>query len=275
MNNLKQNAINLFIKFNRNNYKKEDIIKIKKIHNGFTNISFYFKLNNGSEFQVRLGRNNDIVDRVNEVNTLKIINNDSYLYYDVKSGNSIKKWIKGRTLNKNDLTNEILAKIFQKINEYHNIKPTSGLLKHDYYSFYSNARMPKKYLDAYKKIVEKVSTTSWGFSHNDLNLENMLIDNDSNIHFIDFEWSRINHPYWDFANLIKETLLSYSKIVNFSKIAKLNLKLLVEITFVAICFSYQWTYSNSFSFKILIYRLKMYMKMIHFYKMLKKVILSR
>lgn len=275
MNNLKQNAINLFIKFYRNKYKKEDIIKIKKIHNGFTNISFYFKLNNGSEFQVRLGRNNDIVDRVNEVNALKIINNDSYLYYDVKSGNSIKKWIKGRTLNKNDLTNEILAKIIKKIYEFQNIKPTPGLLKHDYYSFYSNGRTPKKYLDAYKKIVEKVSTTSWGFSHNDLNLENMLIDNDSNIHFIDFEWSRINHPYWDFANLIKETLWSYSKIVNFSKIAKLNLKLLVEITFVAICFSYQWTYSNSFSFKILIYRLKMYMKMIHFYKMLKKVILSR
>lgn len=277
MNILKYKAINLFLSFFNKQYKYEDIKIIKKIHHGFTNSSYFLELNNGQKFQIRIGQNNEIVDRINEKNVIDIINENDYLFYDINSGNAIKKWISGRTLKKSDLNINNLRKIFNEIEKYHNIKKNnlSNLLKHDYYIFLNNVKLNNKYLCIYKKIVDKISTTFWGFSHNDINLNNILLTNKLSIKLIDFEWARINHPYWDYANLIKETYWDFKKIKFFAKLGKLDLNLLLEMTFVAICFSYQWTFSNSFSLKILSYRLKMYFKMIFFYYLLKKIVFCR
>ncbi len=267
----KKIAIKMFLTFFKNKYKLDDIKFIKKIHHGFTNTSFCFIMNDNNKYQVRIGNNNDIVNRNNEYRCLNLIHNNDYLYYDIKNGNAIKIWIKGRVLNKKDLKNrDILNNIFNEINQYHSLDVSGfNILRHDYYIFLPKCKLKKIYLTKYKKIVEKISTTFWGFSHNDLNLENILISNNNKIKFIDFEWSRINHPYWDFANLIKETIWKKNEILIYSEIAKLDYFLLLEMSFVAICFSYQWTFSNSFSLKILCYRLKMYLKMKYFYNLIK------
>ena len=273
MNKYREIAINLFLDFFKNKYKLTDVNKIVKIHHGFTNFSYMFKLKNGEKYQIRIGNNNNIVDRNNEYLCLKTIGDKNYIFYDIKNGNSIKKWINGRTLKKKDLKNIThLKNIFNLIDKLHsiNIKNTK-IKKHDYYIFLSNVKLSKKYLNLYKKIVDNLSTISWGFSHNDLNLKNIILTSKNEIEFIDFEWSRINHPYWDFANLIKEIYWKNKYIVLFSKIQKLDYKLLLEMSYVAICFSYQWTFSNSFSLKILTYRIKMFFKMFYFYQLIKKV----
>lgn len=276
MNNLKENPIKLFLKIFNNEYSRKDIKVVKPIHNGYTNSSYYLELKSEEKFQIRLGENNKIVNRLNEANVLKIINEKNYIYYDEKNGNAIKKWIDGRTLNKKDLkNNKILIKIFLEIQKYHNLNINNiKIMKHDYYSFLQNAKIPKKHLMIYKKIVSEFDTIPWGFSHNDLNLDNILLTNNNDIVFIDFEWSRINHPYWDYSNLLKETTWSLKWIKNFSKLSNIDFNSLLKMTYVAINFSYQWTFSNSFSFKILCYRLKMFFKMYLFLIYLKKVISS-
>lgn len=276
MNNLKENAIKLFLDIFNDKFSINDIKVIKPIHNGYTNSSYYLELNSNEKFQIRLGENNKIVNRSNEANVLKAINEENYIYYNDKNGNAIKKWIEGRTLNKKDLkNNEVLLRIFSEIQKYHNLNINNiEIIKHDYNLHLKNAKMPKKHLLIYKKIVSEFDTIPWGFSHNDLNLDNILLTDNNDVVFIDFEWSRINHPYWDYSNILKETTWSLKQVKNFSKLSNIDFNSLLKMTYVAINFSYQWTFSNSFSFKILYYRLKMFFKMYIFLIYLKKVISS-
>lgn len=274
MSNLKEYAIELFLNIFNNKYSRDDIKIVKPIHNGYTNLSYYLELKSNEKFQVRIGRNNKIVNRSNELNVLNAINEKNYLYYNEKNGNAIKKWIEGRVLNKKDLKNDgILLKIFSEIKKYHNLNINNmKIIEHNYNSFLQNTKIPKKHLLIYKKIVSELNTIPWGFSHNDLNLENILLTNENKIVFIDFEWSRINHPYWDYSNLLKETTWSLKQIKKFSKLSNLDLNMLLKMTYIAINFSYQWTFSNNSSFKIYCYRLKMFFKMCWFLWYLKKIV---
>lgn len=86
--NLKKQILNLLEKIN---LKEDNIIKIKKIHQGFTNMSFYVETKNKKAYQLRLGQNNEIVDRNNEFLVLKALNLKSFLYYNKDNGDAIKK----------------------------------------------------------------------------------------------------------------------------------------------------------------------------------------
>ncbi len=270
MNKYKNIAIKIFL--NLNQYDQNDILKIKKIHIGYTNKSFLIMTKDNCKYQIRIGCNNNIVDRNNEYNILKLLNDKNYLYYNKSNGNAIKKWIDGSTLKYKQIKNSnILLALINKINEFHNIKinSNSNLLMHNYMYYIDKSKLNKCHLSLYKKLVEKISTNDYVLSHNDLNLKNIIIDNNSNIHLIDYEWSRINHKYWDIAYFIKETNTKINFIKKISKLANIDLKTLIEFVYITINFSYQWTFNNSFSFKILTYRLKMRLKMHLFLKYLK------
>jgi hypothetical protein len=86
--NSKTKAINLFTKHTK--YGINQIIDIKLIHNGFTNISYKVTTSDKRIYQIRVG-NNKVVQRINERNVLNLINDKVYLYFDIKSGDAIKK----------------------------------------------------------------------------------------------------------------------------------------------------------------------------------------
>ncbi|GHU31938.1 hypothetical protein FACS1894166_04310 [Bacilli bacterium] len=86
--NIKQKAISFFIK--HTSYATGDIQDIAQLHNGFTNISFKIKTRDRQIYQVRLSKQPDVVDRVNERKVIKDVDFDYFVYYEPKTGNAIK-----------------------------------------------------------------------------------------------------------------------------------------------------------------------------------------
>lgn len=237
-------------------YSTNDIVEIKPIHQGFTNISFYLKTADNSEFQIRLGHNNNIVNRYNEEQVLLAIHDENYLYYDVVSGDAIKRWIDGDNIDSQTAESDsFLNKLLVKIDELHQTNITGyKILKHDYMVFFAHNDLEEEYKNKYVELVNKLDKNNWVLSHNDLNALNILMDYDKNLHFIDYEWSRINHPLWDIANFTREVNLPEKQIQYLVKKLKLDLKEFYEFLYICTCFAYQWTFYTMFSQKISEYR---------------------
>lgn len=253
-NDLKKFALQFFLK-NMSNYKLDQLKTIQKIHLGYTNVSFYIEMNDGCQFQLRFAKNNQIVDRKNEERVLELLGKSNYVYLD-QYGNYIKKWVKGRNLEKKEITPDFILKLNEKITNFHQIKVQDDfIVKHDYNKVNLAKKVPKKYLSIYNQCLNLLDKKDWVLSHNDLNLDNILI-NDNEIIFIDFEWTRINHPYWDIANFCRETEFSHEQLKRIAQQVGIPDEQFFYMYFICLCYAYNWTFENSFSFKIWKYRLK-------------------
>lgn len=266
--NLKKQILNLLEKIN---LKEDNIIKIKKIHQGFTNMSFYVETKNKKAYQLRLGQNNEIVDRNNEFLVLKALNLKSFLYYNKDNGDAIKKWIIGRTLQKKDINNDLIKQLIKKINLLHKTDINNlSLLRHDYFVFWKEQKLEKEDQILYQDLIKKIDQKPWVFSHNDLNLKNILFNEEKKkLYFIDFEWARINHPLWDLANFIREVNLSLSKIKFVCQLIKINLKEMLIFLYLCTNFAVQWSFATSQTSSVLMYRKKT-LKILNKYKKILK-----
>lgn len=261
---------------NKKNIKKlielsglqSDLSNFKQLHQGFTNISFYVKLINNKEYQIRFGMNNKIVSRENEFNVLNLTFKNLFLYYDLETGNAIKEWIAGRTLKSSDYTDEFIIKLLKEIDDFHKIKIPKNveIISHDYYLFWEKQKLPKQHQKLYKEMIKNISTKDWVLSHNDLNRRNIILNEEKNkIHFIDFEWTRINHKLWDISNFIREENLKVTTIkfiANFLRVPYLEL---LEFIYLCTNFAVQWTYGTKETDEILKYREKT-LKMLEIFK---------
>ena len=170
------------------NLKPYEIIEIKPIHHGFTNLSFYVKTVNQKEYQVRIGKNNEIVNREIEAIIVEKIFKDDFLYYDKKTGNAIKKWFQGRDLKRCDLDEAVLKTLIKKIETLHETDLSDlKILPHDAYQFLEKDVLEEKHYLTYLNLLDEVKDKTLVFSHNDLNLKNILINEEKDLMFIDFE----------------------------------------------------------------------------------------
>lgn len=265
-------AKTFFVK-NIKDMKFEDIQTIKKIHYGYTNLSFYVQLKDGKEYQLRFARNNEIVDRKNERKVINLIHEQNdYLYYD-QYGNFIKKWISGKTITVKEVNDEYLMKLQTKINEFHNIKVSDDLiLKHNYNNVLETKRLSKKYLDLYASSLSKLNLNDLVLSHNDLNVDNIIVNDKNELIFIDFEWTRMNVPNWDIINFCRESSFNIEKIKNVARLYNIPLVDFLGLYYISLCFAYNWTFENSFSFKIFKYRLEVRKQVNKIYRYLLKQI---
>jgi hypothetical protein len=87
--NYRQRVISLFI--SKTKHSAEEIKSCQPIHNGFTNISYKIQLNNGTIYQVRIANDDKRVNRDVEQKVCRLIKFPYFVYYDVKTGNAIKK----------------------------------------------------------------------------------------------------------------------------------------------------------------------------------------
>lgn len=265
---LKSKILNLLEKIN---IKEDEVVKIKKIHQGFTNMSFYVEINNKKAYQVRIGQNNEIVDRNNEFLVLKALNSKLFLYYNKDNGDAVKKWIIGRTLQKKDINNDLLKKLIKKINSLHKTNISQlNLLSHNYFVFWKEQKLEKEDQFFYQDLIKKIGQKPWVFSHNDLNLKNILFnEKNKKLFFIDFEWARINHPLWDLANFIREVDLPLTKIKFICEFIKISLKEMIIFSYLCTNFAIQWSYATFQTNSVLIYRKKT-LKILNKYKKLLK-----
>lgn len=256
-------------------YNLNDIKNIKKIHHGFTNESYLFKLKNGEKYQIRIGGCNDIVNRANEFNILKIIKNDLFIYLN-ENGDGIKRWINGYPPKFIFNKNELLKKLAKKIKELHstNISNVKNILIHDYYCFFD---ISKKYMEdidinLYEKMVDNYKDLDKVLSHNDINPKNMIYDpKTKEIYLIDFEWGRINNKYWDIANFYRDSNLKIRHLNYITKLyGDLDLQTMYNFVYITTNFAIQWTYGMNQTKKIIKYRKKLN-KRIKIYRKLVKI----
>ncbi|MGL6125161.1 MAG: phosphotransferase [Metamycoplasmataceae bacterium] len=152
----------------------------------------------GEAVQVRISKNK-IVDHKNEI---KLLNNQNNIIF-IDDKMMIKKWIDGHELNRNDL--EILTKISVCLIKHWNLK-IEGITS---FKFDNN--------DYYNKdeIV---------LSHGDLRKKNIIVDNEQNVHIIDFEWINYTSLYFDLGHLHLYCSFTIDDIVKVFKVDYEKLK---------------------------------------------------
>lgn len=263
MASLKENAIRLFV--TNTKFKSHQIESIHQIHNGYTNISFLITLVNNQKYQIRLANDNHVVDRNNEFAMLKNIHNKDFVYYDIKTGNAIKEWIDGENPNSDEMNSKLFLDSFSStLQKLHRCKNLNHVIKHNYYEFLDIVRdkLAAYHIDKYKHLTSKYQNLKLVLSHNDLSADNLLWNKvDKKVHFIDYEWARMNNPYWDVANFIRETDITQESINYLASVNELDIDILTDFIYICINYAYQWTFVMPQTKKILSYRKKLLTKL--------------
>lgn len=227
-------------------FKVNSSIRVKSIDHleqGYSNDCFRVLTLEGQIYKVRIGQNNDIIDRKNEIQVLKNISMIP-LYYDEKNGDGVWRWLDGNSLSKENINPTTISQISDIIKALHS-KPTCLVREHDdfeYFEKFGNLLGNKNML-LYLNLIEKHSKDKKCLCHNDISLSNLIYNSSTKqLFLIDYEWSRVNNPYWDYGNFVKEADLSESQIKLFQKFSGLNLLKLYEFAIVATLYSIQLSY---------------------------------
>lgn len=269
--NDKKIAINLFISKTNLNFK--DIKKIKEIHLGYTNKSFLFILKNGNKYQVRLGKNNNIVDRSIESKISSILYKNIFLYIG-SDGNAIKKWIDGYNPKFIFNKKKLLKKLIEAIHKLHSVQCYDlDIKKQDYLEFiddFTKKIVSEKWINLYLSILEKHKGLKLVFSHNDINPLNMIYERKTKeIILIDYEWARLNNEYWDVANFFRETNLKIKWLKYMCSIyPDMDFNILLEFCFVCSFFAHLWSLKMTETKKIKNYRKRNLKKLNYFYSLI-------
>ncbi len=198
---------NNFVEYSE--YSIEDIKTVKAINNNLSNEVFYIELNNCKKFLIRYGHHNETVDRFNEMRVLALLQKP-IIYQNPQNGMMIREWFEGTPLTLDLVDDTIIKTLIQQLKKIHevdcsNIKTFNAnqiindnnfaiLIKHN------KSFINIEHFQLYKELIMLHQNDPQVLTHNDLNLNNIIINNHQ-INIIDFEWALCNNPYWDLASL--------------------------------------------------------------------------
>ncbi len=252
---IKKKAINIFLK--NTNYSLLDIKKTIFIHAGYTNTNLFIKTSDNESYLVRIS-NNDFIDRKNEYLFLKSINQlDQYLFFDKFTGDAIKIWTKGKNPTKKQSKSiKFILSLKKEIDLFHKShKLNNQILKHDFFQYINKANLTLEQKNIYKYLVKMFfDDKRLVMSHNDINPDNILTNKKGKILFIDFEYARLNIPEWDIVNYLREINISKIKIFIVSCFIKIKYQKIIQLIFLSLLYSLQWSYSIKENKKINNYR---------------------
>lgn len=249
--------------------KNGAIVSLKPIHLGYTNESFVATYENGQKYQVRLPHCGKMLNRSNEYKIIGLLKQThDFPYFDVKTGNCIKKWIPGKcpfipTFKKWSKVDDL----FSQIKKFHNLKIDSNMkfAKLNFDSYNENLyRLDLVYQTKYLNIIEKYQDDVFVLNHTDINRENIIQDKNGKLHIIDFEWASFAPEYWDYANFIREARMLYSYIDWKKYIDNFDTEKLKNYIFATAVFAFLWSWQMPQTPKIKKYR-KRTIRQIHWY----------
>ncbi|WP_391592166.1 hypothetical protein [[Mycoplasma] cavipharyngis] len=171
-----------------------------------------------------------------------------YLYFDPENGNYIKKKVPGQSLATLKMNRELWIQLMKTLVEFHEqTNLAKKLFNYSAYNTYLNQNSPltTEDLELFLKIAEQNTSLPVVFSHNSLDLENVLYDGEK-MQLIDFEWVAYNNCYSDLASLIVDQNLdeatSLFLLEQYNRFAtkKLNPKLLWQFVYFNAAIAYQW-----------------------------------
>ncbi len=250
---------------------QEDIKRVIEIDKGLTNQIYYVELTNGEELKVRFAIENPYINRELEKILENKFNARDIIYWN-DNGDYIKKWINGNELELKYMDNNIWEQLIEIIGRIKNTPITSfvDIKKPEYFD--PSVKIDPILVDAfdyYVAIIESFSSSDFVLCHNDFACPNIIIDGVNHLNVFDFEWASYNHHYWDIANLIKDTEISYEDLRELRAFRSFRWNLLIEIIFAVHFYSYFWTFKIEPNKKILAYRKKMIIRTMYWFNILK------
>lgn len=150
--------------------------------------------------------------------------------YQVEQNILKRKWFKGQIVDK--WTPERLNNLKKEIEKLHNLK-IKNLTKHNWLKYQNHKKhLLKDDWEKYLLITNKYKNDPLVVSHNDLNKQNILI-NQEKIRLIDYEWANLNHQYFDYIQFyIAENI----------RIEKLPTAIFNEWVFICLIYFILWSY---------------------------------
>jgi len=215
---------------------------------GFTNFNLHLK-NDLHDWVLRIPKQetNQYINRKHEGHNASLANQfgiaPECIWRDDTGLSLTMTLLKSDTINETKLANqkvlsklaETLAGLHKSKTRFHGVVNLAKLL-HRYYQLIPE-RLQCQIKTGYKLALEKFEVLSAKDrflvpSHNDLVLENILIDEAEKIWFIDWEYASMASPYWDLATLCNAADFDHAECVNLlEKYKKYNLKLDAKILF--------------------------------------------
>lgn len=225
-------SIKIFLE--KSHYNRSEILEFKPIHEGYTNQNFLIKTNDLKEYIYRIPIK--LHDFNNEFNAYKIYQKNKFIDFDLKTGVYIKRLIKGRHP---DLSNnEDLKKVIEEVQNVHKLSSNLFIKSQNWFDYIEFNILDSQVLSLFYKLINKLKNDPKAFTHHDLNALNiLLVNNDKEVVLIDWEWSRFDSPYFDFATLALNEKVDEKFLI---KTAKIDKKKLEEYKFLVLVFSHMW-----------------------------------
>ncbi len=225
--------------------------KIKLVRFGYLNKVYKTTLE-GKQYILRVPRFAK-VDWDNEARIYKAIFKEE-CYVDNHYGHLLKPFIEGKTVS--EWTPALLKSLNQRIMAFHNLK-VDGVVDHDWNKWNKfSGKIDQELFKKYLELVAKYEKMPKVLSHNDINKKN-VITNDHDLILIDFEWSRMNHELFDYAQFYvadgKHVVPELESNIQYN-----------ELIFMTCVFSILWSYSMWFSPKAIKWRHEYFKKLTAF-----------
>lgn len=175
---------------------RENVLGFKKIHSGYTNISYKLTLKD-NVYQVRFPKQ-DFIDWNKEKKIYASLFPNQKILLDQKTGILIKPWIEGWNPSKEEMikNKKLLKKAITEFNSLQGISVNQ--LPWDFYKKHES-KLGEEVIDEYYKLIKK-HQKNLVFSHTDLHGKNMLWDG-TKFTLIDFEYTCLAPKGFDFIIL--------------------------------------------------------------------------
>ena len=212
------------------------------VQNGYVNNSYKIK-KDGKYYQKRVPKIN-VANWSNE--KLVYMKLGINIEYNERTGEYTKEWIKGK--NVRVWTSRKAQCLRESINEFHNIDK-SDIIEHNWLEVSKyKEHISSEVWNEFTKLVQSFDNHKKVLSHNDINKRNVLWKNNKII-LIDFEWTRVNSEYFDYAQF---------EIAEGKRILPKTMdeKIYDNVLRATLIYCYLWTFSMEDSKKIIRLRTK-------------------
>ncbi len=233
-------------------YLNDNKISYRKFNLGYTNESYLIEFGINNKYVLRIA-NNSVVSRKNESLFFKKTNNlfsKQIIFYDYQNGNSLSHYIEGKTLSKSDCLNfKVIDKVIDEIQKIHKLDLQTKLIdKINWFQYNKfNKALSKEELKLFAKLTNEFNTNLC-ISHGDCTPWNIIYNKlSNNVKLLDWEWVRLNHPCFDFANFIREANLHNTKIEDYiCKKINISKTTMTKMLYISSVFAYLYMCSIGF-----------------------------
>lgn len=220
--------------------------QLKSLTTNATNQSYLLTFDENHQYVLRIG--NIEIDSSNRKNEAIFIQkyakrlNHEVLYFNSIDGSAITKYKQGNTPSVQQLTNhEFLNQLINQLESVHHLPADNKILKIDWHAYDQYIHLlDTKYIKLFHSFIAQLNPQKFCLTHGDCTPWNMVYDSyTKKLSLIDYEWIRINHPLFDYANFLREANLSQSKTkVYLCKKLNVSLKKMDQMIYISAVYAY-------------------------------------